>query len=166
MTENDTSAAEPRQPEGEPHLGVIVGRELYGLPLRRLQEVARFTTVRRVPGSAPHVAGMVSIRGEIICALDARAILGLPADTSSGPRFVVALRDFDYPIGLVVDWVADIFHIDPASVEAPPAEWRDARRACVSGTANVLAGRGPHRADFARWGESIGLLDVDRVVNR
>ena len=132
---------------------MIVGHELYGLPLRRLQEVARLTSVRRVPGSAPHVAGMVSIRGEIICALDARSILGLPAAPATAPRFVVALRDFDYPIGLVVDWVADIFHIDPASVAAPPVEWRDARRACVSGTASVPAG-------------SIGLLDVDRVVNR
>ena len=150
---NDTPAAEPKRPEGEPHLGVMVGHELYGLPLRRLQEVARFSTVRRVPGSAPHVAGMVSIRGEIICALDARAILGLPAETTSGPRFVVALRDFDYPIGLVVDWVADIFHIDPASVQAPPVEWREARRACVSGTATVSGG-------------SIGLLDVDTLVNR
>lgn len=153
MTENETPAAEPKRPEGEPHLGVIVGHELYGLPLRRLQEVARLSTVRRVPGSAPHVAGMVSIRGEIMCALDARAILGLPAQTTAGPLFVVALRDFDYPIGLVVDWVADIFHIDLASVAAPPIEWRDARRACVSGTAIVAAG-------------NIGLLDVDVLVNR
>jgi purine-binding chemotaxis protein CheW len=153
MTENDAPAAEPRRPEGEPHLGVMVGHELYGLPLRRLQEVCRLTAVRRVPGSAPHVAGMVSIRGEIICALDARAILGLPAATAAGPRFVVALRDFDYPIGLVVDWVADIFHIDPATVQAPPVEWRDARRACLSGTAVVAAG-------------SIGLLNVDVLVNR
>lgn len=150
---NDTPAAEPRRPEGEPHLGVMVGQELYGLPLRRLQEVARFTTVRRVPGSAPHVAGMVSIRGEIICALDARAILGLPPAAPTGPRFVVALRDFDYPIGIVVDSVADIFHVDPAAVVAPPIEWRDARRACISGTASVAAG-------------SMGLLDVDALVHR
>ena len=153
MAADDTPTAEPKRPEGEPHLGVMVGEELYGLPLKRLQEVARLNAVRRIPGSAPHVAGMVSIRGEIMCALDARAILGLPAETQSGPRFVVALRDFEYPIGLVVDWVADIFHIDPAAVEAPPVEWRDARRACVSGTATVPAG-------------SIGLLDVDALVQR
>ena len=155
----DTDSAAPdvvERPEGEPHLGVIVGTELYGLPLRRLQEVCRLTSVRRVPGAAPHVAGLVSLRGEIICALDTRAILGLPGRSSEGPQFVVALRDFDYPIGLVVDWVADIFHIDPAAVEAPPLEWRRERRACVSGRASVAPG----------WGESIGLLDVDALVNR
>ena len=154
MAEHDIPAAEEvKRPEGEPHLGVIVGTELYGLPLRRLQEVCRLTSVRRVPGSAPHVAGLVSLRGEIICALDARAILGLPERSSSGPQFVVALRDFDYPIGLVVDWVADIFHIDLTAVEEPPADWRQQRRACVTGTATVAPG-------------SIGLLDVDAMVNR
>ena len=153
MAEIDTSAPEDTRPEGEPHLGVMVGTELYGLPLRRLQEVCRLTGVRRVPGSAPHVAGLVSLRGEIICALDARAILGLPERSSPGPQFVVALRDFEYPIGLVVDWVADIFPIDLAAVEAPPAEWRRERRACVTGMARVAPG-------------SIGLLDLDAVVNR
>ena len=145
------AAEEVKRPEGEPHLGVIVGTELYGLPLRRLQEVCRLTAVRRVPGAAPHVAGLVSLRGEIICALDARAILGLPERSSPGPQFVVALRDFDYPVGLVVDWVADIFHIDLTSVEPPPVDWRQQRRACVTGMASVSPG-------------SMGLLDVDALV--
>jgi purine-binding chemotaxis protein CheW len=155
MAENETAAPETRR-EGEPHLGVMVGAELYGLPLRRLQEVAKLTAMRRVPGSAPHVAGLVCLRGEIMCALDARAILGLPADATTGPRFVVSLRDFDYPIGLVVDWVADIFHIDPEAVEPPPAEWRDERKACLIGAASLPATKG----------ESIGLLNVDALVNR
>ena len=154
MPDIDSPASEHVQrPDGEPHLGVMVATELYGLPLRRLQEVCRLSGMRRVPGSAPHVAGLVSLRGEIICALDARAILGLPERSSPGPQFVVALRDFEYPIGLVVDWVADIFHINLAAVEAPPAEWRHQRRACVSGTATVPPG-------------SIALLDLDAVVNR
>lgn len=165
MVDHDSATAD-RRPEGEPHLGVMVGAELYGLPLKRLLEVARLGAVRRVPGAAPHVAGLVSLRGEIMCALDARTILGVPPEAPSGPRFVVALRDFEYPIGLVVDSVADIFHVDPAAVAAPPPDWRDARRACVIGTASVPPGAGPPRADAPRWGDSVGLLDLDRMVNR
>ena len=152
MTEAAVVDTAPR-PEGEPHLGVFIGTELYGLPLGRLREVARLTTLRRVPGAAPHVAGLVNLRGEIMCVLDARAILGLGPASSPASGFVIALRDFDYPVGLVVDWIADIFAIEQSSVAAPPPEWRAERRACVLGTATVHAG-------------DIGLLDVDRVVNR
>ena len=34
--------------------------------------------LRRVPGAPAGVAGLVNLRGEILCALDVRAILGLP----------------------------------------------------------------------------------------
>ena len=153
MAEEPVVDAAPAPPEGEPHLGVFVGAELYGLPLSRLREVASVTTVRRVPGAAPHVAGLVNLRGEIMCVLDARAILGLAPVQMAETGFVIALRDFDFPVGLVVDGIADIFPIDRAAVAAAPAEWRAEQRACVIGAASVPDG-------------FIGLLDVDRMVNR
>lgn len=69
-------AAGPAEQEGEPYLGFHLGREVYGLPLRHLREVSRLTRLRRIPGAAVGVAGLVHLRGEIICALDIRAILG------------------------------------------------------------------------------------------
>ncbi len=148
------SAPEDRQ-EGEPHLGVFVGAEMYGLPLYRLREVARLTGLRRIAGAAPHVAGMVNLRGEIICVLDARAILGLsPAPESGpGPGYVIALRDFDFPVGLVVDWITDIFSVEKSAIEPAPSDWSVERRACVVGAATIGV-------------DAVGLLDLDRMVNR
>ena len=145
----------PDRQEGEPHLGVFVGAEMYGLPLSRLREVARLGSMRRIAGAAPHVAGMVNLRGEIICVLDARAILGLPPAPSygPGPGFVIALRDFDFPVGLVVDWITDIFAVEKSAIEPPPSDWSAERRACVVGAAMVGV-------------DTIGLLDLDRMVNR
>lgn len=147
-------SAPPRQ-DGEPHLGVFIGAERYGLPLGRLREVARLTGLRRIAGAAPHVAGMVNLRGEIICVLDARAILGLPPAPSygPGPAYVIALRDFDFPVALVVDWVTDIFNVDKSAIETAPEDWTPERRACVLGAATVGV-------------EAVGLLDLDRVVRR
>ena len=144
--------AEPDKQEGEPYLGFFLGAQMYGLPLHRLREVCRLAQVRRVPGAAAHVAGLVNVRGEIMCALDARAILGLAAATSPEPGYLIALRDFDYPVGLVVDAIADIFPIDPATIDAPPAAWPAERAACFIGMTSVRVGQ-------------IGLLDLDRVVN-
>ena len=89
------SDAEPREEqERVSYLGFYLGTEVYGLPLEQLREVARVSHLRRVPGAPAGVAGLVNLRGEILCALDVRAILGLPAKTSTESPFLVALRGF------------------------------------------------------------------------
>ena len=153
MTHHDTGPPIEIPPAaigvGIPHLGFFLGGDLYGVPLTRLREVARLTRVRAIPGAAPHVAGLVNLRGEIICALDAHAILGVAAPPAFEPGFLIALQDFSYPVGLVVDAIADIFTIDPETISAPLA----GTTACVVGTASVSLG----------W---IGLIDLDRMVER
>ena len=137
--------------EGVTYLGFHLGRDLYGVPLRRLREVARLGRVRRIPGAPPAVAGLVNLRGEIVCALDTRAILGLDAWRPSETAALVALRGFGYPVGLVVDSIAEIVSIDPERIEPPPAAWPSQRAACFLGTTSVRLG-------------VMGLLDLDRVV--
>lgn len=134
-----------------PYLGFVVGSELYGLPLSRLREVARLTRLRRIPGTSSRMAGVVNVRGELVCALDAHVILEPAAPDRAEAGYLIALRGFDYPVGLVVDTIADIFPIDTTAIDAPPEGWPDGRRACVSGTTSVRLG-------------FIALLDVDRMV--
>ena len=145
------SAASPAEQERVPYLGFFLGSEVYGLRLEQLREVARLTRLRRVPGAPPGVAGLVNLRGEIICALDVRAILGLTAEAPADSAILVALRGFADPLGLVVDSIADIYSIDPGQIEPPPATWPAERAACFVGTARVPEGL-------------MGLLDLNRVV--
>ena len=146
------SDAEPREDqERVPYLGFHLGAEVYGLPLEQLREVARVSHLRRVPGAPPGVAGLVNLRGEILCALDVRAILGLPPHRSTDSPFLVALRGFGDPLGLIVDSIADIYSVAPSDIEAPPATWPAERAACFIGTARVAAGL-------------MGLLDLARVT--
>jgi purine-binding chemotaxis protein CheW len=157
MTNDATDTTPPAIQEatfgGVPHLGFFVGAELYSVPLTQLREVARFTRLRRIPGAAAHVAGLVNLRGEIICALDTHAILGheSPADRDAG--FLIALRDFEFPVGLVVDSIADVFAIDPEALDTPPDSWPAERAAVVTGMCAVAAG-------------AMGVIDLDRVVHR
>jgi purine-binding chemotaxis protein CheW len=144
--------AEPREEhERVAYLGFYLGSEVYGLPLEQLREVSRVRHLRRVPGAPAGVAGLVNLRGEILCALDVRAILGLPAEGSAESPFLVALRGSGDPLGLVVDSIADIYSISPSDIEAPLATWPAERAACFIGTARVAAGL-------------MGLLDLARVT--
>jgi purine-binding chemotaxis protein CheW len=144
--------AEPREEQDRvSYLAFYLGNEVYGLPLEQLREVARVSHLRRVPGAPSGVAGLVNLRGEILCALDVREILGLPAPASSETPFIVALRGFADPLGLIVDSIADIYAVAPDDIEVPPATWPAERAACFVGTARVAAGL-------------MGLLDLARVT--
>jgi purine-binding chemotaxis protein CheW len=137
--------------ERVPYLGFVLGGDVYGLPLQQLREVCRLTRLRRIPGAPSRVAGLVNLRGEIICALNARAILGVAAPAPAAPAFFVALRGFPDPIGLVVDDIADIYSIDPGQIEPPPSNWPAERSAFFVGTAQVREGL-------------MALLDLQRLV--
>jgi purine-binding chemotaxis protein CheW len=133
--------AEPRlETERVSYLGFYLGSEVYGLPLEQLREVARVSHLRRVPGAPAGVAGLVNLRGEILCALDVRAILGLPPRNSTESPFIVALRGFADPLGLIVDSIADIYAVSPSEIEAPPSTWPAERAARFIGTSRVAAG--------------------------
>ena len=149
--QKDNEAQPREEQERVPYLGFYLGAEVYGLPLDQLREVARVSHLRRVPGAPAGVAGLVNLRGEILCALDVREILGLPAPASTDNPFLVALRGFGDPLGLIVDSIADIYAVSPTEIEAPPATWPAERAACFIGTARVPVGL-------------MGLLDLARVT--
>ena len=152
IEQQSDAGAEPREEqERVPYLGFHLGDEVYGLPLERLREVARVSHVRRVPGAPSGVAGLVNLRGEILCALDLRAILGLPPAISSETPFIVALRGSGDPIGLIVDSIADIYAVAPSEIDLPPTTWAPERAAYFVGTARVPEGL-------------MGLLDLARVT--
>jgi purine-binding chemotaxis protein CheW len=148
--ESPEAEPEPEQPRVA-YLGFYLGHDIYGMPLEHLREVARVAHVRRVPGAPAGVAGLVNLRGEIVCALDVRMILGLPEHTSTEPPFLVAVRGFGDPLGFIVDSIADIYSVAAADIETAPDNWPADRTACVTGMARVPAGL-------------MGLLDVARLM--
>jgi purine-binding chemotaxis protein CheW len=133
------------------YLGFVVGSDVYGLPLEQLREVAPLKRLRRIPGAPRHVAGLMNLRGEIVCALDTRAILSIADAPSSGAGYLIALRGFPDPLGLVVDSITDVYAIDPAVIESPPDAWPASRAALSLGTTTVPEGM-------------MTLLDLRRMI--
>lgn len=141
----------PAPVDRAPWLGFFIGGKIYGFPLGQLREVARLTSLRRVPGAPAGVAGLVNLRGEIVCALDARAILGLPPRPTIDGTFFVAFRGFPDPLGVIVDAITDIYAIAPEEIDPPLEGWSPEHAALFVGTARVREG-------------IIGLLDPQRIV--
>ncbi|MGY3647132.1 chemotaxis signal transduction protein [Bradyrhizobium sp. LM4.3] len=64
------------------YVTAMIGGQLFGLPISRVQDVFMPERVTRVPLSSREIAGVLNLRGRIVTVVDMRARLGLPR----GPR--------------------------------------------------------------------------------
>lgn len=149
--ERAASATPAAVQERVPYLGFFLGAEVYGLPLQQLREVTHLTRLRCIPGAPPSVAGLVNLRGEIICALNPKTILSLSETAPAETPFLVVLHGFGEPLGLVVDSITDIYAISPDQIESPLATWPPERAQFFVGTVRVQDA-------------VMGVLDLTRVV--
>src|SRR5207244_1594671 len=85
------------------YVTAMIGGQLFGLPISRVQDVFMPERLTRVPLSSREIAGVLNLRGRIVTVIDMRARLGLEkADDGKPPMAVgVDLRGESY--GLLVD---------------------------------------------------------------
>ncbi len=59
-------------------VSVVVGDQLFGIPVLEVRDVLASQRITRVPLAPPEVAGSLNLRGRIVTAIDLRTRLGLP----------------------------------------------------------------------------------------
>jgi purine-binding chemotaxis protein CheW len=146
---NDNNAANEHVIE---YVTVMIGGQLFGLPISRVQDVFMPDRVTRVPLSAPEIAGVLNLRGRIVTAIDMRRRLGLPPRSDDKPSMAVGIEMKGESYGLLIDTVGEVMKLGEETREPNPVNL-DGRLARVSG--------GVHRLD----GQLMVILDVDHVLN-
>jgi len=132
------------------YVTVMIGEQLFGLPIARVQDVFMPERLTRVPLASHEVAGVLNLRGRIVTAIDMRARLALPADADRRAMAVgVDLRGESY--GLLIDSIGEVLKLPDDGREVNPINL-DPSMACVAA--------GVHRLD----GQLMVVLDVDRVL--
>jgi purine-binding chemotaxis protein CheW len=134
------------------YVTVLIGGQLFGLPISRVQDVFMPERLTRVPLSAPEIAGVLNLRGRIVTALDMRRRLDLPPREDARPPMAVGIELKGESYGLLIDTVGEVMKLADGRREPNPVNL-DARLASVSA--------GVHRLD----GQLLVVLDVDRVLD-
>ena len=131
---------------------VMIGEQLFGLPIGRVQDVFMPDRVTRVPPAAPELAGVLNLRGRIVTAIDMRVRLGLPQRGDGKPNMAVGIDHRGESYGFLIDQVGEVLKVADSTRETNPANL-DPRWARMSA--------GVHRLD----GQLMVILDVDRVLD-
>ncbi|NOK00409.1 MULTISPECIES: chemotaxis protein CheW [Myxococcus] len=123
----------------------------YVLPAADVLQMESFTGATPVPGAAPHVAGLVQVRGRVIPVVDARLRFGLPPLERTLDSRVVVAQLGSRVVGLVVDSAREVLKLDPQQLKPPPPLVVEGARGFVKAVAQV----GPRL---------VMLIDFPRVI--
>jgi purine-binding chemotaxis protein CheW len=134
------------------YVTATIGSQLFGLPIRRVQDVFMPERVTRVPLAPPEIAGVLNMRGRIVTLIDLRRRLGLPDRAESGPVMAIGVESRGESYGLLIDAVGEVLKLDIEAREANPVNLNPE-------LARVSAGI--HRLD----GQLLMALDVDRLLD-
>lgn len=143
------------KPDGEivtEYVTAVIDRQLFGLPIARVQDVFAPTRVTRVPLAPLEVAGVLNLRGRIVTVVDMRKRLGLATGPSAASTMAIGIEWRGEAYGLLVDSVGEVMRISDALRAANPVNL-DPRLAAVSA--------GVYRLES----ELLIVLDVERVLD-
>jgi purine-binding chemotaxis protein CheW len=133
------------------YVTAMIGGQLFGLPISRVQDVFMPERLTRVPLSPAEIAGVLNLRGRIVTVIDMRARLGLPRNDDGRPPMAVGVDLRGESYGLLIDQIGEVLKLADDGREENPVNL-DPRMAKLAG--------GVHRLD----GQLMVVLDVDRVL--
>ena len=133
------------------YVTAMIGGQLFGLPIARVQDVFMPDRLTMVPLAPPDVAGVLNLRGRIVTAIDMRTRLGLPKADDDKPPMAMGVEMRGESYGLLIDQIGEVLKLPDDSRETNPVNL-DPRMATMAS--------GVHRLN----GQLMVVLDVDKVL--
>jgi purine-binding chemotaxis protein CheW len=134
------------------YVTAMIGGQLFGLPISRVQDVFVLDRLTRVPLASADIAGVLNLRGRIVTAIDMRCRLGMLRLDDGRPSMAIGTELRNESYGLLVDSIGEVLKLADADLDSNPVNL-DPRLARVSA--------GVHRLD----GQLLVVLDVDKVLD-
>lgn len=133
------------------YVTAMIGGQLFGLPIARVQDVFMPDRMTQVPLSSPDIAGILNLRGRIVTVIDMRCRLGVPQQKSEQPPMAIGIECRGESYGLLIDDIREVMTLPDSMLETNPINL-DPLLAQVSS--------GVIRLDS----QLLVVLDIDRVL--
>lgn len=133
------------------HVVFLLGDQLCALSIKEIVEIIRIQPITEVTGERPYIAGVINLRGSIIPVVQLRMRYAITlADFTKKSRIII-VRDGSEEIGLIVDEVLMVTHIDAEQLEPPLEIFNSIEKDCFKG--------------FAKLKEQlVGILNLEKVL--
>jgi len=137
------------------YLTLRLGKEQYGIPVLKVQEIIGRTEITEIPRMPQYIKGVINLRGKIIPLMDLRLKFNLEEkEYTERTVFVVLevnLGEKTRQMGIVVDSVSEVIKLEEAMIEPPPRYGFDADSEFIVGMGKLNE-------------KVILLLDIEKVL--
>ncbi|MGE5431129.1 MAG: chemotaxis protein CheW [Syntrophomonadaceae bacterium] len=134
-------------------VGFNLGKECYGVDIKRIKEINRMTEITRVPRAPGFIEGVINLRGSVIPVINLRKKVKMPPREYDKDTRIIIVELAGKTIGFIVDAVKEVLRI-PESLLVPPPTLAVGKNAdYITSVAKVED-------------ELVILLDPDKVLSR
>ncbi|HEX4890778.1 MAG TPA: chemotaxis protein CheW [Alphaproteobacteria bacterium] len=116
----DKTAA-PAKSSAADYVTMIVGGQLFGIPVLEVHDVFVPSKLAHVPMAPPEVAGVLNLRGRIVTAIDLRLRLGYEPREPGAQPMAVVIEYQGEPYSLLVDGVGEVLSLEDSAFERNPS---------------------------------------------
>jgi purine-binding chemotaxis protein CheW len=133
------------------YVTAVIGGQLFGVPITRVQDVFVPDRLMQVPLAPPEIAGLLNVRGRILTVVNMWKRLDLERKETGNRQLALGVELHGESYGLLIDQIGEVLKVAAASREDPPINLdQKLAHACA----------GVHRLD----GKLLLVLDLDRVL--
>lgn len=128
-------------------VSIVIGDEEYAFPIEEVDEIVRVPQrISAVPGSDPHVLGLVNLRQRLLPLACLRMIFDLPQVERTDANRVVVLNlgqenGEELRVGLVVDHVREVLRVSAATQDRMPGVLRRGDQDEISAICRLEGGK-------------------------
>lgn len=108
--------------ETKPYVIFKLGDEEFGVDVMNMniKEIAKITTITRVPHSADFIEGVTNHRGSLVTVINLRKRFGLEHKEIDADSRIIIAEFEDNPVGMLVDATIEVLTIPVSNIEATP----------------------------------------------
>ncbi|MFP4167818.1 MAG: chemotaxis protein CheW [Desulfonatronovibrionaceae bacterium] len=93
-----------------------LGKQEFALPVSRVKEVLRYQEPTKLPGSPEYIEGIVNLRGRVTPMVRLAGLVDSGREAGKS-RFIIVCRHKGLQIGLIIDSIATMNHIQQQDIE-------------------------------------------------
>jgi len=147
----DTPQEEKEAEEIQQFIGIQLNNEIYGIPVEKIKTIVKPLRITSIPGTSPHIMGLMNLHGEILCVVDVRILLNMGKSVPTDNSRVVVIKTAEGPVGIFCDEVIDIYDIKEKNIEATLLTLSAEISAYIQGQIQVESGL-------------MGILDIEKLL--